>query len=61
MKKFVVVFVAVVGLAVFSACGNEATEQQTQDQQTEQQTEQQAPATQEVPAAADTTAVDTTK
>ncbi|MGB1120547.1 MAG: hypothetical protein ACPG3Z_01020 [Saprospiraceae bacterium] len=44
-------------MAVFSACGNEATEQQTQDQQTEQQ----APATQEVPAAADTTVVDTTK
>lgn len=56
MKKFLVVFVAVIGLAVFTACGNEATEQ-TQNQQ---QTEQQAPATQEAPAA-DTTAVDTTK
>lgn len=54
MKKFLVVFVAVIGLAVFAACGNETTEQ-TQQEQTEQQT----PA-QETPAA-DTTAVDTTK
>ena len=60
MRKFVLLFVAVAVLAVFTACGNEGTQETTQETTTDSTEVVEAPA--EAPAADSTeVAVDSTE
>ena len=59
MRKFVLLFVAVAGLAVFTACGNEGTQEATQETTTDStevvETPAETPATDSTEVAVDST------